>query len=123
MGTIVIKPERDVDFYVGWSSVTERPHWWGSRAEVTGYLDEDRRRRGGIDHPAAERLARADEYGTSDMSIRDGGWDDEGFIYEQRGWLRRDRLVEACRCLAAGDEPGVWDLLEPFEDEAEVRRG
>lgn len=123
MGTIVIKPERAADFYVGWSTVTESPHWWGSRAEATGFLSEDRARRGGVDHAPEERLARADEHGTSDMSIRDGGWDDEGFIYKQRGWLRRDRLVEVCRLLAASDEAAVWDLLEPFDDEVEVRRG
>lgn len=122
MGTIVIKPERDVDFYVGWSSVTESPHWWGSRAEVTPYMEDDARRRGHVD-PVGPRFARADEHGTSSIGAIEGGWDDEGFIYEQRGWLRRDRLVEACRRLAAGDEPGVWDLLEPFEDESEVRRG
>jgi hypothetical protein len=28
-----------------------------------------------------------------------------------------------CRLLEAGNEAGVWDLMEPFEDEAEVRRG
>jgi len=120
---IVIKPERDVDFYVGWSNIVECPVWWGTRAEATQYLEEDRQRRGGMDDLPEVRLARADEHGTSDMSIRDGGWDDEGFIYEQRGWLRRDRLVEACRRLAANDETGVWDLLDPFDGEAEVRRG
>lgn len=123
MGTIVIKPERDRDFYVGWSTVTENPHWWGDRAEVTSYLAEDRKRRGNIDDPPEVRLARADEHGTSDMSCDDGGWDDPGFIYEQRGWLPRERLTEACRLLGMGNEAGVWDLLEPFEDETEVRRG
>ena len=123
MGTIVIKPERDVDFYIGWSTITENPHWWGSRAEATEYLAEDRSRRGNIDHPPEERLARADQHGTSDMSVRDGEWGDDEFIYEQRGILHRKHLIEACRRLAGGDEPGVWDLLEPFEGETEVRRG
>ena len=53
----------------------------------------------------------------------DGGWDDPGFIYEQRGWLPRRHLAEMCRLLEARDEPAVWDLLEPFEDGMEVRRG
>ena len=97
MGTIVIKPERDVDFYIGWSTITENPHWWGSRAEATEYLAEDRSRRGNIDHPPEERLARADQHGTSDMSVRDGEWGDDEFIYEQRGILHRKHLIEACR--------------------------
>lgn len=120
MGTIVIKPDRDRDFYVGWSTVTENPHWWGPRAEVTAYLAEqatpDRQ-----SQPEA-RLARTDERGTSSYN-GEGGWDDDGFIYEQRGWLPRRHLAEVCRLLEAENEPAVWDLLEPFDDETEVRRG
>lgn len=122
MGTIVIKPDRDTDFYVGWSSVTESPHWWGPRSEVTRYLLDDARRRGGIDDPPGDRLQRADQHGTSAHDRRDGGWDDDGFIYEQRGVLPRRHLAEACRLLEVGDESAVWDLMQPFEDEAEVRR-
>jgi hypothetical protein len=123
MGTIVVKPDRDVDFYVGWSSVTESPHWWGTRSEAAEYIHEDARQRGGVDDPPEKRLARADEHGTSAYDRRDGGWDDDGFIYEQRGWLPRRSLAAACALLGAGREAAVWDLLEPFEDEAEVRRG
>jgi hypothetical protein len=121
MPTIVIKPDRDRDFYVGWSTVTENPHWWGPRAEVTAYIAE--KATGHREDQPDRRLARADEYGTSDMSIRDGGWDDEGFVYEQRGWLPRRHLAEMCRLLEAGNDAGVWDLLEPFDDETPVRRG
>lgn len=121
MGTIVIKPDRDVDFYVGWSSIVEAPVWCGTRADVIPFTEDEARNR--PSSPPAERLARADHNGTSAFD-GDGGWDDtEGFIYEQRGWLRRDRLAEACRLLLAENEAAVWDLLDPFEDEAEVRRG
>lgn len=121
MGTIVIKPERDVDFYVGWSSIVEAPVWWGDRAEVAEYMADDARC--GPSDEIKKRFARADENGTSSYNRRDGGWDDHGFVYEQRGILPRKHLIEACRRLEAGDEPGVWDLLEPFEDGIEVRRG
>ena len=123
MPTIIIKPERDRDFYIGWSTITDNPHWWGARAEATRYLVRDARRRGVADHPPEERLARADRYGTSDMSVREGGWGDDGLIYEQRGVLPRRHLIAACEALARDDEPAVWDLLEPFEDQSEVRRG
>ncbi len=121
MGTIVIKPDRDVDFYVGWSSIVEAPVWWGPTAEVREYILQDVRR--GISDSPEVRLARADEHGTSSHDPRDGGWDDEGFIYEQRGFLRRDRIAQVCRLLEQQNLDAVWDLLEPFEDEAEVRRG
>lgn len=126
MGNIIIKPERDQDFYVGWSTIVEAPTWFGSRAEAVGYVTEDHRTHGGPSDPPEERLARADRLGSSikpEAGYGFGYWDDEDFIYEQRGTLPRKHLIEACRLLAADDEAGVWDLLEPFEDEAEVRRG
>lgn len=120
MGTIVIKPDRDVDFYVGWSSIGEAPVWWGPRAEVADYMADDARR--GPSDEIEQRFARADDNGTSAHDRRDGGWDDHGFVYDQRGILPRKHLVEACRHLEAGNEPGVWDLMEPFDDLDEVRR-
>lgn len=118
---IVIKPDRDRDFYVGWSNVTDSPIWWGPRTEVTAYLAEETAAGDRQSQPEV-RLARADERGTSSY-IGDGAWHDEGFIYEQRGWLPRRHLAEVCRLLEAENEPAVWDLLEPFEDGMEVRRG
>ena len=120
MPRIVIKPERDRDLYVGWSTIVEAPVWHGPRAEVLGYLAQE-----AIRYPTDDpetRLARADATGTS-AHDGDGGWDDPGFIYEQRGWLPRRHLAEMCRLLEAGNEAGVWDLLEPFDNETEVRRG
>jgi hypothetical protein len=121
MGTIVVKPDRDRDLYVGWSSIVEAPVWWGPRAEVLQYLADDHR--GRSDDAPEARLARADEAGTSAYDKRDGGWDDEGFVYEQRGWLPRTKLIPLCEALQRGDESAAWDLLEPFDDETEVRRG
>jgi hypothetical protein len=86
------------------------------------YLTEEAAK--GPSDPPAERLARADRNGSSAYNYKiDGGWDDEGFTYEQRGWLPRERLVAACEALERDDQAAVWDLLEPFEDEMEVRRG
>lgn len=126
MGTIVIKPDPDLDFYVGWSTIVEAPTWFGSRTDALRYIAEDHRRSDGPADPPGQRLARADKYGSSVKPEADYGfgyWDDDGFIYEQRGILPRKHLVEACRRLGRNDEAGVWDLLEPFEDETEVRRG
>jgi hypothetical protein len=125
VGTIVIKPERDQDFYVGWSTEVESPDWWGSRAEAKRYLTEDSALPYGDKTDPDERLNRADANGTSaiDGFAFFGAWDYEAFIYEQRGRLLREHLAEACRLLAAEDEPGVWDLLEPLEGETKVRRG
>jgi hypothetical protein len=86
------------------------------------YLTEEAAK--GPSDPPAERLARADRNGSSAYNYKiDGGWEDEGFTYEQRGWLPRSLLVAACEALERDDEPAVWDLLEPFEEGMEVRRG
>ncbi|WP_203823101.1 hypothetical protein, partial [Paractinoplanes ferrugineus] len=63
MGRVVIKPERDQDFYVGWSTIVEAPIWFGSRVDALKYIAQDHRESGGPADPPEERLARADRYG------------------------------------------------------------
>lgn len=107
----VIKPSRDEDFYIGWSHVVEAPVWLGTRAEAIA------------DGCPPSRLDRADARGTS---IRDDfgcDWDDKGLIAEQRGFLPRERLAAYVRAYEEGRMDDAWDLLEPFDDETEVRRG
>jgi hypothetical protein len=107
----VIKPGRGTDFYVGWSHVVEAPVWMGTRAEA-------------IDAGCPpSRLDRADVRGTS---IRDDfgcDWDDKGLIAEQRGFLPRASIAAFSRAYAENRMDDAWDLLEPFDDETEVRRG
>lgn len=116
---IVIKAAPDRDLYVGWSNVVEAPTWVGTRAQA-------------LAHGCPEsRLRRADETGTSQrrdpMSSYngplDGAWDDTGFIAEQRGFLPRARLGDYAIAYADGRMEDCWDMLEPFDDETEVRRG
>lgn len=123
MGTIVIKPDRDRDLYVGWSTIVESPVWWGTREQAAVMLAEYAVRHPAPQNQPEQRLARADRHGTSDLSIREGGWADPGFVYEQRGWLPRRHLAALCEALGRNDEPAAWDLLEPFDDQTEVRRG
>lgn len=116
MGRIIIKPSRDEDFYIEWSSVVEAPTAFGSRDEMLAYLEDD-----GVD-----RLSRAYETGTSAMfrcvsAGREGalycGFDDPGaFIYKQEGMLSRDRLRPLCERLRDDPKADVSDLLDAFED-------
>lgn len=110
MGTFVIKPTPDVDFYVGWSSFIDEPVWWGTEVEAAGYIEEDAPGR------SAAILARADEHGTSDRTVRAGGWKDPSLAYGERGLLPRRCLVAACEALSRDDEPAVWAMLEPLCD-------
>lgn len=129
MPTIIIKPDQDRDLYVAWSTVVEAPVAWGSRAETLTWLAERWQRdfpdqaHNRITDPE-QRLRRVDATGTSAAGgfSHFGAWD-AGLVYEQRGVLPRRHLARACELIGAGRESEVWDLLEPFEDLAEVRRG
>lgn len=107
---LLIKGARDRDQYVGWSNVSDGPTGVWSRETALEY-----------GFPPS-RLDRADENGSSDLSCGDGHWDDAGFIAEQRGWLRRDRLGDYAVEYLHGDRQAAFSLLEPFEGESEVRR-
>jgi hypothetical protein len=103
---LLVKAAPDRDMYVGWSDSCEMPSGVWSRETALEY-----------GFPPS-RLDRADENGSSDMSCGDGHWDDKGFIAEQRGWLRRDRLGDYAVEYLTGDRQAAYALLEPFEDEA-----
>ncbi|MCW6008697.1 hypothetical protein K1W54_29745 [Micromonospora sp. CPCC 205371] len=127
MGHILIKPVPDRDEYVYWSTVVEAPIAFGSRVEMLAEFAEEWKRDHGDIPPQGwrspeARLARADEYGSSAV---DGffRWDETTLIFEQRGLLARKDLYRAAELLHEEREAEVWDLLTPFEDEVEVRRG
>jgi hypothetical protein len=106
----IVKAAPDRDLYVSWSDVVEAPVWTGTRAEAI---------EAGC---PPSRLRRADETGTSAFpGFYD--WQSNGMVAEQRGWLPRARLADYALAYADGRMEDCWDLLEPFDDETEVRRG
>jgi hypothetical protein len=107
----IIKPDRDKDFYVGWSHVCEMPAWCGTSAEAIA------------EGCPPSRLRRADENGTSMKDSFGCDWDDSGLIAEQRGYLPRARIGAYAVAWLDGRQDEAFDLLEPFEGETEVRRG
>lgn len=106
---LIVKAAPDKDLYVGWSNSCDMPAGVWSREAAIEY-----------GFPPS-RLDRADENGSSSQ-IGDGHWDDKGWVAEQRGWLKRDRIGEYAVKYLNGDEQAAFDLLEPFEGETEVRR-
>ncbi|CAL9349205.1 hypothetical protein SUDANB1_00426 [Streptomyces sp. enrichment culture] len=101
---LIVKPHRDKDQYVGWSNVCDMPAGVWSRETAIEY-----------GFPPS-RLDRADDTGSSSL-IGDGAWDDKGFVAEQRGWLRRERLGDYAVEYLHGDREAAYALLEPFERE------
>lgn len=123
----IIKPDRDVDFYVEWSSIVEAPTAFGPREWMLDHLLFDYRRathRFDWEREQAEqRLARADVTGSSAYPPFACTWDDEGEIYEQRGILPRAKIRELCERLSKDERADVSDLLEPFDDDVPVQSG
>jgi hypothetical protein len=75
--TFIVKPVQGEDFYVAWSTVVDAPTGWGSREQIS---------RQAWVKATPDRLARADEYGTSmcDPDLPPDrqwfGWHDVGFL-------------------------------------------
>lgn len=108
---LLIKAAPDKDLYVGWSNTCDMPAGVWSRETAIEY-----------GFPPS-RLDRADENGSSATGgYTSGHWDDAGFVAEQRGWLRRDRLGDYAVEYLNGDRQAAYGLLEPFEGESEVRK-
>lgn len=92
MGHTIIKPVRDEDFYVVYSSVVDAPIRFGTRAELEATYE----------HAAPDRFARADEHGTSSPH----GWDgyDEQTITVREGFRPGARPANAwCATVARAD--------------------
>jgi hypothetical protein len=125
MGYIIVKPDRDEDLYVIWSTFTDSPVFYGDRTETFAELGGDVRLGRWLTWwswvaesttPAA-RLRKADEHGSD---ARRYGWDKSEFFYQQAGMLARADLVKAVDLECAGRDDLVLELLTPFEDAPEL---
>jgi hypothetical protein len=104
---LLVKADKERDLYVLWSTVCDMPGGVFSRETALEYGFP----RSKVDH--------ADEHGSSSR-IGDGAWDDKGWVAEQRGWLRRDRIGEYAVEYLHGDQRAAYALLEPFDDDPAV---
>lgn len=101
---LLVKAAPDKDLYVNWSTVCDMPGGVFSRETA-------------LEHGYPRSfLDRADATGTS-ARHGDGAWGDSGFVAEQRGWLRRDRIGEYAVEYLTGDREAAFALLEPFDDD------
>jgi hypothetical protein len=116
----IVKVAPDEDRYVEWSTIVDAPLGWGTRAEMVNDLVRMSEKKEEFARVEAEkRLLRADVHGSSSF-ISDGGWDDAGFVVEQRGWLPRARLGAFLDSFDEAHETFDYDLLDPFEDDENV---
>lgn len=95
MSRYIIKPIRDRDFYVEWSSNVDGPLLWGSRA-VLEHTDPDRF--------SSDRFERADETGTSSFIGEDGFEGSVDYVIVGGGTFVQRDLIESW--INAFDEEG-----------------
>jgi hypothetical protein len=131
MPSFIYKEAPDVDYYVEWSTVADGPGFRGNREEMLEHAQQgsDPWLREDAPHHPERRLERADETGTSSLWVEvagmrdrypeEGSWEDDSYIYNQRGTLTRARMFELCHRLDKDQNADVTDLLEPFETEDE----
>ena len=133
MPSFIYKEAPDVDYYVEWSSIVEAPTFTGTREEMLAHLQlhSDAWLREDAPHHPERRLERADATGTTSLWVEnagmrdkypeEGAWDDNDYIYKQRGILTRAKLFELCHRTDEDEDADVTDLMYPFEDEEKVR--
>jgi hypothetical protein len=121
VGEAVVKCAPDQDLYLIWSSQIDNAIVAGDREGIIEHLLANEPQTPG--HTAEERLARADEHGTSMLDCRWYGWNDEYFRVMEHApprpagpagdWhIRRDRLADYAEALLAEDEAAGWALME-----------
>ena len=121
MPSFIVKPDRDRDFYVRWSTVVDDVTACGSRAELTEYLTLF----GKPNEADPARFDRADESGTSTQGEAAGwyGWDYDEFwlgqYEESRAVKRADLMAYAIdRCNEATEDEAVKHTYVLPDEEA-----
>lgn len=119
MPRYIVKVNPDEDLYVEWSTVVDGPIVWGTRDEITEYLiDSSEKKREYATPEVADRMRRADEYGSSALQ-GDFQWGDDFIMYQQKGWMPRKRLLAFLYSYDETTQSFNEGLLEPFEDDDE----
>lgn len=120
MPEIIIKPERGRDCYVIWSTIVESVTAMGDRAQTQEYLQSRPSRVQWDDpvHGPEARIRRADETGTSDMSVSEGSWNDEWLMAEQAR-LPRELLLAYAEACCADDMDSARAMTIPFDNDGD----
>lgn len=119
MGRYIVKPHKDLDLYIEWSSIVDSPTFAGSRQQITPYLMNGDRQGKPTAEEVAERLNRTDDNGSSLLDHTSEYWDDEGLIpatHKGQRWLKRERFGAYCLLVMAGDIEGAYLLTESLDD-------
>lgn len=103
MPSHIIKPKRDEDRYIGWSTVVDNGWSIGTREEAIAYYAED-------------RLDRADESGTSalwpNLVLPAFGWDEKRFYIHNDDAIKRSKDAHAYV-----DREDLWEYVTLADDD------
>lgn len=119
MPSLIVKPEKDVDFYVVWSSVVDNITAAGTRRELQHSSFLYYKGEAGND-----RFDRADQYGSSARPdgemAGEGYWDDNGFVVTNEYRRTDAAFYWLDRADLAAYAHGDVSVLKPLNDEGEA---
>lgn len=126
MPSFIVKPRRDEDFYVEYSTVVDAPIRWGGRAHFQAAHDRLIAQQVTDDRYTADRFLRADENGSSCLPFDLDGtplgwywWKVTTFQIMEGpggpGTIERDHLRAYCEAWDRSSEDAVV-MVKPFED-------
>jgi hypothetical protein len=124
MGREIIKCDKEVDFYMEWSSVVDGPVCIGTREQVlahlTTYATKGQPRYEQDLAAQLSRLKQADEVGSSGWT----DWNSAGLILQRYGdmdlrfapfcWIERSSFLPVARLLAATTHDEDWQRTLGF---------
>lgn len=116
MGQVIIKPERETDFYIIWSDNVDAPVAFGTRASLMASGGPVR---------TAENFDRADANSSSSYRFPESWGKELWMIFQNSGTIPRSRMIELCKRLdPIWDDlygwyryPQIIELLDPLDDE------
>lgn len=106
MTDIIVKPNRDEDFYVLWNLNTDSPFAWGTRADLESMKDKHFPK-----HQRNARFQRADNTSTSGLGGYASSWDaeDKHYVYHGHVFIAREKIRELCRIMDGLPSDGSQD--------------
>lgn len=114
MPSYIIKPDREVDFYVRWSTIVDSPTAWGTLSELQDDL--------GPTELSHEKLTRVNTFGSSSKLGVYGWEDDDLFLVREIGptpfFVSKENLKAFCESLDPIDHD-TYDpsLTTPYKEE------
>jgi len=119
MGRMIVKPNREKNLYVLWSSITDTPLMWGKRRHFLKWAKDPANWDVLSPDQIEAMLDRADATSSSSRIFPESWDEDFSIIYAGYGYImnsEQEKLLEVLELKDVDtDDPRALALLHPFE--------